>query len=125
MRIVHPAEPGRMSLGSSYNDPFLLSLNPVCRGIIISALVAISTAAKTHSPKRRAGVENIVEMLKMDVGTVQSLIGSLGFPIACVIAMFYMWNKEREDHKSEMQEVTKAIENNTLALTTLVSKLSE
>lgn len=61
----------------------------------------------------------------MDVGTVQSLIGSLGFPIACVIAMFYMWNKEREDHKIEMQEVTKAIENNTLALTTLVSKLSE
>ena len=61
----------------------------------------------------------------MDVGTGQSLIGSLGFPIACVIAMFYMWNKEREDHKSEMQEVTKAIENNTLALTTLVSKLSE
>ena len=78
-----------------------------------------------HSLRRQTDVENIVEMLKMDVGTVQSLIGSLGFPIACVIAMFYMWNKEREDHKSEMQEVTKAIENNTLALTTLVSKLSE
>ena len=61
----------------------------------------------------------------MDVGTVQSLIGSLGFPIACVIAMFYMWNKEREDHKSEMQEVTKAIENNTLALSALAAKLSE
>ena len=61
----------------------------------------------------------------MDVGTVQSLIGSLGFPIACVIAMFWMWNKEREDHKTEMQEVTKAIENNTRALTTLVAKLSE
>lgn len=61
----------------------------------------------------------------MDVGTVQSLIGSLGFPIACVIAMFYMWNKEREDHKSEMQEVTKAIENNTLALSALEAKLSE
>ena len=79
----------------------------------------------THSLRSQTGVENIVEMLKMDVGTVQSLIGSLGFPIACVIAMFYMWNKEREDHKSEMQEVTKAIENNTLALTTLVAKLSE
>ena len=61
----------------------------------------------------------------MDVGTVQSLIGSLGFPIACVISMFWMWNKEREDHKTEMQEVTKAIENNTRALTTLVAKLSE
>ena len=79
----------------------------------------------THCLRSQTGVENIVEMLKMDVGTVQSLIGSLGFPIACVIAMFWMWNKEREDHKTEMQEVTKAIENNTLALTTLVAKLSE
>ena len=61
----------------------------------------------------------------MDIGAVQTLIGNLGFPIACVIAMFWMWNKEREDHKAEMQEVTKAIENNTLALTTLVAKLSE
>ena len=78
-----------------------------------------------HSLRSQTDVENIVEMLKMDVGTVQSLIGSLGFPIACVIAMFYMWNKEREDHKSEMQEVTKAIENNTLALTALAAKLSE
>ena len=79
----------------------------------------------SHSLRSQTGVENIVEMLKMDVGTVQSLIGSLGFPIACVIAMFYMWNKEREDHKSEMQEVTKAIENNTLALSALAAKLSE
>ncbi len=47
---------------------------------------------------------------------VQSLIGSLGFPIACVVAMFVMWNKEREDHKVEMANVTAALNNNTLAL---------
>ena len=60
----------------------------------------------------------------MDVGAVQTLIGNLGFPIACVVAMFIMWNKEREDHKNEMTEVTKAIENNTIAVTKLVEKLN-
>lgn len=53
----------------------------------------------------------------MDVSMMTQLIGSLGFPIACVIAMFYMWNKEREDHKAEIEQVRTALENNTLALT--------
>lgn len=53
----------------------------------------------------------------MDVSLMTQLIGSLGFPIACVIAMFYMWNKEREDHKAEIDQVRTALENNTLALT--------
>lgn len=57
------------------------------------------------------------------MGAVQTLIGNLGFPIACVIAMFVMWNKEREDHKQEMTQISKAIENNTLALTQLVDLL--
>lgn len=52
----------------------------------------------------------------MDVGVIQQLIGSLGFPIACVIAMFYMWNKERDDHKTEMSNMTTALNNNTQAL---------
>lgn len=53
----------------------------------------------------------------MDVGVITQLIGSLGFPIACVCAMFYYWNKEREDHKTEMQAMTEALNNNTVALT--------
>ena len=53
----------------------------------------------------------------MDITVLTQLIGSLGFPIACVIAMFYMWNKEREDHKEEINQVRTALENNTLALT--------
>lgn len=59
----------------------------------------------------------------MDVGAISSMIGTLGFPIACVIAMFYMWNKEREDHKEEMSKVTEALNNNTVALTRLESVL--
>lgn len=53
----------------------------------------------------------------MDVGVLTQLISTLGFPIACVIAMFYFWNKEREDHKQEMQNMTEALNNNTLVLT--------
>lgn len=53
----------------------------------------------------------------MDIGVLTQLISTLGFPIACVIAMFYFWNKEREDHKQEMQNMTEALNNNTLVLT--------
>ena len=59
----------------------------------------------------------------MDVGAVQTLVANLGFPIACVIAMFWMLNKERESHKDEMAEITKAVENNTIALTKLVERI--
>ena len=60
----------------------------------------------------------------MDVATITQLIGSLGFPVACVIAMFYFWNKEREDHKSEMVNMTNALNNNTLALQKLEGVIS-
>ena len=52
----------------------------------------------------------------MDRSVITQLIGSLGFPIACVVAMFYYWNKEREDHKSEIDSIRSALENNTQAL---------
>ncbi len=61
----------------------------------------------------------------MDVSAITTLIGSLGFPIAACIACFWMLNKEREEHKTEMQEVSKAINNNTLALNTLTERLSK
>ena len=61
----------------------------------------------------------------MDIQAITSLIGSLGFPIAACIAMFSMLNKEREEHKVEMTKVTEAIQNNTLALQSLVDKLDD
>ena len=59
----------------------------------------------------------------MDVQTITTLIGSLGFPIAACIACFSMLNKEREEHKQEMSKVTEAINNNTIALEALKGKL--
>lgn len=60
----------------------------------------------------------------MDAGALTTLISNLGFPIACVVVMFWMWNKEREDHKQEMKEVTTAVTNNTIAVNSLVNSLN-
>lgn len=60
----------------------------------------------------------------MDLSAITTLIGSLGFPIAACIACFWMLNKEREEHKAEMQKVTEAITNNTIALNTLTERIS-
>ena len=52
----------------------------------------------------------------MDINVISQLIANMGFPIACVIALFWSWNKEREDHKAELEQITTALNNNTQAL---------
>lgn len=41
----------------------------------------------------------------MDIQTVSQLISTIGFPIAACVAIFYMMNKEREDHKNEVSDL--------------------
>ena len=48
---------------------------------------------------------------------VVNLISNLGFPIACVVALFWLLNKQRDEHKDECAKFTEAINNNTIALT--------
>ena len=57
--------------------------------------------------------------------TVINLIKDLGFPIAVCIAMFWLNNKQVEQHKEEMTKVTDALNNNTLALTELRGRLDK
>ena len=45
----------------------------------------------------------------MDIQTVSQLISTIGFPIAACIAIFYMMNKEREDHKNEVNDLKTVI----------------
>ena len=72
----------------------------------------------------------------MDFQALIQIISTVGFPIACCVAMGvyvkYITDKNREevaklneDHKEEMSEVTKAINNNTLALQSLTDHLKE
>lgn len=52
----------------------------------------------------------------MDANTIVQLIGSLGFPIVCCIALFWRMIKSDENHKVEIDKLTDALNNNTLVL---------
>lgn len=52
----------------------------------------------------------------MDANTIVQLIGSLGFPIVCCIALFWRMIKSDENHKAEIDKLTDALNNNTLVL---------
>ena len=59
----------------------------------------------------------------MDTNVIVQLISSLGFPIACCIAMFWQNNKLNESHKEEVSKLNEAINNNTIALNHIIDKL--
>lgn len=54
---------------------------------------------------------------------IVALIRDLGFPIAVAVALFWKNNKDGEQHKAEMDKMTEALNNNTLALTELKDKI--
>jgi len=74
-------------------------------------------------------------MVHMDVQTIISAIGSLGFPIICCVIMFKQLQEDREnnnaqreadrlEHKREMENITSALQNNTIVMQKLVDTLS-
>ena len=54
---------------------------------------------------------------------ILTAISTVGFPIVVAGAMFWKMNKQDDDHKEEMQKVTEAINNNTIALQKLIDKI--
>lgn len=54
---------------------------------------------------------------------ISSIISNVGFPIACVIMMFHMWDKERQEHKAEADKWIEAINNNTNVMQRLIDKM--
>lgn len=59
----------------------------------------------------------------MDINALTQLIGSLGFPIACCIALFWQNAKQSEKHDEELRKITEALNNNTIALTALGAEI--
>lgn len=57
----------------------------------------------------------------MDV--IMDVFSNMAVPVACLVATFYLWNKEREDHKQEQKELAVAVANNTLVIQKLLDKL--
>ena len=67
---------------------------------------------------------------------IAQIISAIGFPIVAALgcAYFVKWQYEqnqkqiddmRKEHKEEVTNMTKAIENNTIAITRLVEKLDK
>lgn len=70
----------------------------------------------------------------MDMEGIVQIIQSLGFPIACVCAMFLMWQKEVKSHDEEMEKMraalaeqtratTEALNGNTVILTKILTRI--
>lgn len=72
----------------------------------------------------------------MDVQSILQAVTTVGFPIVCCLGLGwyvkYMTDRNREDinkitemHRTEMSEMSVAINNNTMALQKLCDKLGE
>lgn len=61
----------------------------------------------------------------MDANTIIQLVGSLGFPIVMCGALFWRMVKSDEQHKAEMDKLSEALNNNTVALTKLSDNLDK
>lgn len=59
----------------------------------------------------------------MDANTIIQIVGSLGFPIVMCGALFWRQVQSDEQHKAEMDKLSEAINNNTVAITKLSDKL--
>lgn len=57
----------------------------------------------------------------MDMNTIVSIVGSLGFPIAVCFMCFWYINKHDEKDREERAKMTEAINNNT----TIVQSVKE
>lgn len=64
------------------------------------------------------------------------VVQSLGFPVACVIGLFAMWQSEVKSHNEEMEKLrtalveqnkatVEALQGNTVILTKILTKLGE
>lgn len=57
------------------------------------------------------------------VQQVVDMVNQVGFPIACVVAMFWLMEKERESHSDESERWVEAINRNTNVIEKLSDKL--
>lgn len=61
----------------------------------------------------------------MDVNAITQIISNIGFPVAVCLICFWYINKQSEEHKTEIDELTKALNNNTLVMQRLADSLKQ
>lgn len=61
----------------------------------------------------------------MDYNTLIECVTQFGYPIVLSAVLLYIMEKNNERHREEMEKVTEALNNNTLAVTRLAMKLGD
>lgn len=56
---------------------------------------------------------------------VIDIINQVGFPIACVVAMFWQMEKERDSHAKESAAWVEALNRNTNVMEKLLEKIDQ
>ena len=59
----------------------------------------------------------------MELQSIQSFIGSLGFPVVCCLIQFYVILKMNRVHAETLTELKRTIDNNTRSITDLTNSL--
>lgn len=54
---------------------------------------------------------------------IMQAISTVGFPIVCCGALFWRMTVSEKQHKEEMDKISEALQNNTLAITRLTDGL--
>lgn len=55
---------------------------------------------------------------------IAQIISTLGFPIAMALMLFWKMDKQDESHKEEIDKMTQALNQNTLAIQQLIDKIN-
>lgn len=59
----------------------------------------------------------------MELQTIQTFIGSLGFPVVCCLIQFYVILKMNKSHDETLAELKRTIDNNTRSIIDLTDSL--
>lgn len=60
-----------------------------------------------------------------NINEIATLISTIGFPITACCVMFYINFKNEEKHREEINKMTEALNNNTIAITKLSERIGE
>ena len=59
----------------------------------------------------------------MELQSIQTFIGSLGFPVVCCLIQFYVILKMNRVHAETLAELKRTIDNNTMSIINLSNSL--
>ena len=61
----------------------------------------------------------------MDTNSIIQLISNIGFPIACAVAIFIYWQKDREANLAALDKLRDTVDNNTQVMLRLLDKIED